>query len=174
MKLIYITIFLGVLAVNAGAVLNGAWFNAGVAPYASPYAAYSTISAEVEAVLENGDTFHGFVLIYDQGIYVVYEDNRRDFIEIEPGLTIEKKGRSEVRFELPGGDVIIGEAASRVNGQRLFLREDTPCPRRSFVLIFSDKYNYEPNLEKIKSLKIENITEAEALYSFDEGESLFK
>lgn len=173
MKPIYMTIVLSVLAINAGAVLNGAWFNDDVAPYASPYGAYSKISAEVEAVLENGEIFRGAVLIYEQGIYVVYEDNRRDFIEIEPGLTIEKKGRGEVRFELPGGEIVKGKAASRVNGQRLFLREDTPCPRRSFVLIFSDKYNYEPNLEKIKSLKIENVTKMTDK-SFNEGESLFE
>ncbi len=174
MKPIYMTIVLSILAINAGAVLNGAWFNAGVAPYASPYAAYSMVSAEVEAVLENGDVFRGPVLIYEQGIYVVYEDNRRDFIEIESGLTIEKKGRGEVRFELPGGEIVQGKAASRVNGQRLFLREDTPCPRRSFVLIFSDKYNYEPNLEKIKSLKIENVTKMTTDNSIDESESLFE
>ncbi len=174
MRLIYAMIVLGVLVVNAGAVLNGAWFNAGVAPYESPYAAYSTISAEVEAVLENGDTFRGAVLIYEQGLYIAYGENRREFIKIEPGLTIEKKGRGKIRLELPGGEVIVGEAASRVNGQRLFLREDTPRPHRSFVLIFSDKYNYEPNLEKIKSLKIKSIAGAKANNSFDEGESLFE
>ncbi len=160
MRYIYITIIISVFTINAGAILNGAWMNAGVAPYTSPYSAYGVISAEVEVIFEDGETYRGPVIIYEQGLHVVYGDNQRDYIKLEPGLVIEKKGRSRVKFILPDGDIIVGEAASKINGQRLFVRENAPYPHRSFVLIFSDKYNYEPDIIRIKSLKIESIAES--------------
>jgi len=174
MKYIYILLIVCVFAINAGAFLNGAWLNDGVAPYAYPYTTYSTVSAEVEAVFENGETYQGPVLIYEQGFYVAYGDNQRDFILLEPGLFIEKKGRSKVKFVLPDGHVIVGKTAGRISGQRLYLRENTPCPRRSFVLIFSNKYNYEPNIINIKSLKIEKISAITESGEKNESNTLFE
>ncbi len=174
MKYIYYAMLLTFTVTSANAGLYGAWFYESDAPYDSPYSEYSTVSADVEAVLEDGEVYTGAVIIYEQGIFVVYDGDRRDYVLLEPGLTIEKKGRAKVRLELPNGTVIVGEAASKINGRRLFFREDAPCPRRSFVLVFSDKHNYEPSITRVKSLEIKDISGIDVDDTYDESEELFR
>ncbi|MCP4229730.1 MAG: hypothetical protein GY771_06240 [bacterium] len=152
-----IAICMFISAINACAFLPGAWFNTETCPYDIPYTSYCFTPAEIEAILENGDVYRGTVIIYEQGLHLVYGDKRRTFVKLEAGLEISKKNRDKIELTLPGGDVIVGKAASKINGERLFLREDSPPPYRCFVLIFSNKFNYEPSIPEIKSLKIISV-----------------